>query len=51
MEQAQAQMDSHIQSVAVSGDPAGQIAQAKALLDSGAISQAEFDQLKAKALA
>jgi hypothetical protein len=49
---AQAQMDTHIKAVAASGaDPAGQIVKAKQLLDSGAISPAEFDQLKAKALA
>ena len=47
---AQAQLDSHIKSVAGSGS-AEQIAKAKELLDSGAITQAEFDQLKAKALA
>ena len=44
------QTDEYIRSVA-SDDPAGQIAQAKSLLDSGAINQQEFDALKQKALA
>ena len=48
---AQTQMDTYVRSVAGSGNAAEQIAKAKELLDSGAISQAEFDQLKAKALA
>ena len=49
MQAAQAE---YIKSVAgpSSGDAAGQIANAKSLLDSGAITQAEFDQLKARAL-
>ena len=43
----------YIKSVAglSSGDVASQISNAKGLLDSGAITQEEFDQLKAKALA
>ena len=44
-----AQMDDYVRGVA--GGPAGEISHAKQLLDSGAISQAEFDQLKQKALA
>ena len=47
----QAQMDSYVKSVASSADPAEQIAKGKQLLDSGAITQAEFDDLKKKALA
>jgi hypothetical protein len=46
----QAQMDDYIRSTA-GGGAAGEIEKAKGLLDSGAISQAEFDALKAKALA
>jgi hypothetical protein len=40
-----------VQSVAGKGDPAEQIAKAKQLLDAGTITQAEFDQMKQKALA
>jgi cobalamin biosynthesis protein CobD/CbiB len=47
---AQKQSDEYVRSVARSG-PADQIAQAKELLDSGAITQAEFDQIKQQALA
>ncbi|WP_338403886.1 SHOCT domain-containing protein [Cellulosimicrobium arenosum] len=43
--------DSYIRDVATKSSPADQIASAKALLDAGTISQPEFDQLKAKALA
>ena len=48
---AQANQEEYIRSVSGGGSPADEIARAKALLDSGAISQAEFDALKAKALA
>jgi Phospholipase_D-nuclease N-terminal/Short C-terminal domain len=50
----QAQMDDYVRSVAGSGGGGGaaaEIEKAKQLLESGAITQQEFDQLKAKALA
>ncbi|MFL5942918.1 MAG: SHOCT domain-containing protein [Gaiellaceae bacterium] len=46
----QRQMDDYVRSVASSSGPTDQIARGKQLLDSGAITQAEFDQLKARAL-
>jgi predicted PurR-regulated permease PerM len=47
----QTQMDNYVKSVAGSGGAAAEIEKAKGLLDSGAITQAEFDAIKAKALA
>jgi hypothetical protein len=51
IEAAQAQQAAYIQSVAGGGGAADEIDKAKKLLDSGAITQAEFDAIKAKALA
>jgi Phospholipase_D-nuclease N-terminal len=48
---AQEQFGEYVQSVAGQGDPAEQIAKAKALLEGGTITQAEFDRIKEKALA
>jgi hypothetical protein len=49
MQAQRAATDDYIRSV--SGGAAGEIEKAKGLLDSGAITQAEFDSIKAKALA
>lgn len=50
MEKAKAQTETYIKEVA-GKSPAADIAEAKTLLDGGTITQAEFDKLKAKALA
>ena len=47
----QSQMDEYVRETAGSGGAAAEIDKAKGLLDSGAITQAEFDAIKAKALA
>ena len=54
LEQQQAakqEMDQYVKSVASAADPAEQIAKAKSLRDQGTISEAEFEQIKQKALA
>jgi len=48
---SQAQFDAQVRAAAGGGGAAAEIEKAKQLLDSGAISQAEFDAMKAKALA
>lgn len=48
---AKTAQDEYIKSVAGSSSPTDQIAQAQQLLTAGTITQAEFDTLKAKALA
>lgn len=56
VKEARSETDAYIKHVAATGggsavSPAQHIADAKALLDSGTINQAEFDKLKQKALA
>jgi Phospholipase_D-nuclease N-terminal len=51
LRQAQASQEEYIRSVSGgAASPVDEIHRAKALLDSGAVTQAEFDSLKAKAL-
>ena len=50
-EASQQQFNDYVQNAAAQGGSAAEIEKAKGLLDSGAITQAEFDALKAKALA
>ena len=47
---AEEQVKQYVQSVASEDDPTDKIAKAKQLLDAGTITQAEFEQIKQKAL-
>lgn len=47
---SQAQFDDYVRRTAGTGGAAGEIEKAKQLLDSGTITQAEFDAIKARAL-
>ena len=51
MQADKASFDEYVRDAASTGGPADQIAKAKGLLDSGAINEAEFEQMKQKALA
>jgi hypothetical protein len=51
VEAAQAAFDQQVREAAGKSGPATEIATAKSLLDAGAITQAEYDDLKSKALA
>lgn len=46
----QTQQEAYVKNLAGTSSPADQVTQAKALLDSGAISPSEFDSMKARAL-
>jgi hypothetical protein len=50
-EEQRAYIDDHIKAVAGSDGPATELANAKKLLDSGAINQAEYEKLKSQVLA
>jgi Phospholipase_D-nuclease N-terminal/Short C-terminal domain len=47
---SQAQLDDYVRTTAGTGGPASEIEKAKQLLDSGVITQAEFDAIKARAI-
>ncbi len=51
MQAQQAQLDDYVRTTAGGGGAAAEIEKAKQLLDTGAITQAEFDAIKQKALA